>query len=58
MKPITQSDLARRAGCSQPTVSRAVKAELRPALVADRVDLENPLVQAFIARHRARKARR
>jgi len=58
MRPITKANIAKHASCSAATVSRAVKAELRAALVGDRLDLDHALVQAFIARHRAKKARR
>ena len=58
MRPITKANIAKHAKCSAATVSRAVKAELRAALVGDRLDLDHALVQAFIARHRAKKARR
>jgi len=58
MRPITKANIAKHAKCSAATVSRAVKAELRGALIGDRVDLDDPRVQAFIAKHRARKARR
>ena len=58
MRPVTKAAIATHASCSAATVSRAVKAELRPALVGDRVDLDNKLVQAFIAKRRAKKARR
>jgi len=57
MRPVTKAAIAKHANCSAATVSRAVKAELRAALVGDRVNLDHPLVQGFIARHRARKVR-
>ena len=57
MRPITKANIAKHAKCSAATVSRAVKAELRGALIGDRVDLDHPATRRFIERHRARKGR-
>jgi len=57
-KLITFSDLARRAGCAASTAGRAAKGELAHAVRFGLINVDDPIVLAWVARQRARKGRR
>lgn len=48
---ISRTDLARMAGVSQTAITKQCKRTLAAALVGDRIDLDHPAVQAYLAAH-------
>ena len=57
MRLITKSALARLAGCSPATVTRAVKTTLAATVVVDRVNVDHVDARRFIEAQRRRKGR-
>jgi hypothetical protein len=52
----TRAELARRAGVSKPAITKACKGPLRAACERDRVDLDHPLVVAYLANKKPKEA--
>ncbi len=50
-RPVSRAELARLAKVSKPAITKQCDKALRPALVGDRVDLDHPLVRAFLLEH-------
>jgi hypothetical protein len=50
---ITRTELSRLAGVAPPSITKAARTKLRPACVRDRIDLDHPLVVAYLKRHGA-----
>lgn len=50
-RPVSRAELARLAKVSKPAITKRCAKDLAPALVGDRVDLDHPLVRAFLLEH-------
>ncbi len=54
---VSQKDLAELAGVTKMAISKALRAKLAPAAHGDRIDLDHPVVVAYLRRKRTQRER-